>query len=261
MQMLNSKATTHIDFDHAQNPHTLEGAAAALATVFSDSRMPKNLLDVGCGIGTWMRAAIDLGVPEVHGLDGIILPQGALHVPSYTVQQFDLSKPFRLGRRFELVLCLEVAEHLSEASAAVLISSITEHTDNVLFSAACPGQPGQHHINCRWPSYWQHQFNQQGFRCEDSVRWRIWDDVRIEPWYRQNIFWAGRDPALAGLEARIKSVIHPELLQIMNQPAIAEEMQRLEGGSQSLKWYLGVIPKAIFFKTARLTISTRNRVK
>jgi Methyltransferase domain len=259
--MENSIAITHIEFDHAQNPHTLQGANAAFSEIFSSSSKPKSLLDVGCGIGTWMRAAIDLGVADVCGLDGVILPEDVLHVPSYTIERYDLSKPFKLGRRFEVVLCLEVAEHLPEASAAELIWSITEHTDNALFSAACPGQPGQNHINCQWPSYWQHQFNRQGFRCEDAVRWQIWDDVRIEPWYRQNIFWARRDPAVAGQEARIKSVIHPELQKIMNKPAISEEMQGLEKGLQSLKWYFGIVPKSTFLKIVRRAISTRHGLK
>lgn len=176
-----------IYYDHLPYLHTLEGAAAALSGIFARSNIPKSLLDVGCGIGTWMRAASDLGVTDVRGLDGLIFSKEALHVPQHSVERHDLSKPFRLGRRFEVVLCLEVAEHLPEARAGELISSIMEHADNVLFSAACPGQPGQHHINCQWPSYWQHQFNQRGFRCENSVRWQIWDDARIEPWYRQNL--------------------------------------------------------------------------
>jgi hypothetical protein len=250
-----------IDYDHARNPHTLQGAKTAFSRIFSGSGMPRSLLDVGCGGGTWMRAASDLGVSEVSGLDGIILSDDALYVPSHTVAQYDLSRPFRLGRRFDVVLCLEVAEHLPEASVPDFISSISEHADTILFSAACPGQPGQHHINCQWPSYWQNRFNEKGFRCDDSVRWEIWEDARIEPWYRQNMFWARRDPAVAGREERIKSVIHPDLLNMMSRPAVEEEMRRLEQGSQKIIWYLGVVPKAAFSKITKRLWPDRDRKK
>lgn len=241
----------NIDYDHAQNPHTVEGATAAFSKIFAHLDLPTSLLDVGCGIGTWMRAAIDFGVPDVRGLDGIVVPERELHVPKSSVERRDLSKPFRLQRRFDVVLCLEVAEHLPETSAEELISSLAIHTDNVLFSAACPGQPGQHHANCQWPSYWQAQFNRHGFRCDDSVRWKIWDDARVEPWYRQNVFWARKDLIVAGKEERIKSIIHPELLEIMNVPAVIERMRQVEQGSESIRWYLEVCSRAIIRKTVR----------
>src|SRR5262245_54459582 len=166
-----------IDYDHGQNRHTLEGAADALFSILG-SNIPRSLLDVGCGTGTWLRAASDLGVAEVFGVDGIV-PEASLHISKDLVSQQDLSKTFNLARRFDVALCLEVAEHLPEEAADSLITSIVAHSDMVLFSAACPGQPGQHHINCQWPIYWQDLFNQRGYACDDSVRWKIWDDSRI----------------------------------------------------------------------------------
>jgi SAM-dependent methyltransferase len=174
-----------IDYDHAASLHTLQGAAAALSTIFGSCAAPKSLLDVGCGTGTWLRAALDLGAFDVLGIDGIAVPEQQLHVTRTAIELCDLSNPFDLGRRFDVALCLEVAEHLPESSSAGLISSIAAHSDAILFSAACPGQPGQHHVNCQWPSYWQALFNGEGYVCDDSVRWQIWDDKRIEPWYER----------------------------------------------------------------------------
>lgn len=203
-----------IDYDHTLNIHTVGGATAALSTIFPAS-VPNSVLDVGCGAGTWMRAAIDVGVKTVRGIDGIIVPGNALLVERAVVEQRDLTKPFDLGTRFELALCLEVAEHLPPIAAAGLIASIVEHADTVLYSAACPDQFGQHHVNCQWPSYWQALFNRHGFVCDDSARWEIWNDTRIEPWYRQNIFVARRDPANAGGEPRIRSVVHPDMVHLL----------------------------------------------
>ena len=146
--------------------------------------------------------------------------------------------PLLLGRGFDVVLCLEVAEHLPEASAEALISSIVAHADEILFSAAIPGQPGQHHVNCQWPTYWQSRFNAHGFSCDDAPRWEIWDDDRVEPWYRQNLFRATRNPSLAGREPRIKAVVHPRFIGAFSNAAVRERMQQVEGGSEPGAWYL-----------------------
>ena len=202
-----------IDYDHATNLHTLDGPRAAFPKLFP-FRLPENILDVGCGTGTWLRAAIDSGISDVIGIDGVEIPQDRLLFPSDKFHCQDLGAPVDLGRRFELVICLEVAEHFDQDAGRILIRTLTRHSDVVLFSAACPGQSGQHHVNCQWPEYWQALFNSEGYACDDSPRWKIWDDPLIECWYRQNIFIARRDPN-AGKEPRIKSIIHPEMRRLM----------------------------------------------
>jgi SAM-dependent methyltransferase len=240
-------------FDHSRNHHTVQGAKAVLSAAYS-REVPRSLLDVGCGVGTWLRAAADLGTNFVFGLDGIIA-EDQLYVSKRNIEELDLTVPFDLGQRFELVLCLEVAEHLPENSAATLIASIVRHSDLVLFSAACPRQPGQNHVNCQWPAYWQEHFNRHGFACDDSVRWQIWEDQRIEPWYRQNIFFARRDLSKAGQERRLKPVIHPELFEDLNQAsiqdAIVNEIDFIGKGSMPWTWYLTLSLRAAFEKLIR----------
>jgi SAM-dependent methyltransferase len=242
-----------IDYNYEHNVHTVQGAAATLSRVFS-SNVPTTLLDVGCGTGTWLRAAKEMGILHVVGVDGIIADENQLHIQRSNLVQHDLTAPFNLGRRFDVVLCLEVAEHIPESSATTLVSSIVSHSDNVLFSAACPGQAGQHHINCQWPSYWQRLFNSHGFVCDDSIRWRIWEDSRIEPWYRQNIFWARRDPFAAGQEARLRSVLHPALFDAVsytNAKAVDQELELIAAGSMQWSWYFTVAMRAAFAKVIR----------
>ena len=202
-----------IDYDHSANLHTIDGPRAALPKLFPFG-LPESILDVGCGTGTWLRAAIDSGISDVIGIDGVEIPPDQLLFPPDKFHCRDLGAPVDLGRRFELVICLEVAEHLEQGSGRILIRTLTQHADVILFSAACPGQFGQHHVNCQWPEYWQALFNSEGYACDDSPRWTIWDDSMIEGWYRQNIFMARRDPD-AGREPRIKSIIHPEMRRIV----------------------------------------------
>jgi SAM-dependent methyltransferase len=219
-----------VEYDHEQNIHTLNGARMAFSHIFSDP--PQSILDVGCGTGTWLKAAREFGVPDVFGIDGILVPEDRRHL-SGVIKQCDLTVPFQLGRRFDVAMCLEVAEHIPDASAAGLISSITSHSDKVLFGAACPGQYGQHHVNCQWPGYWQELFNRHGFVCEDSIRWKIWNENGIEPWYRQNIFWARLNPQDAGREPRIAPVMHPDMTESMQFGF----RKQIESGSLSIGWY------------------------
>ena len=114
-----------------------------------------------------LRAAVDFGIADVLGIDGVDVTQELLHVEKEKIEKFDLSKSFNLRRRFDVALCLEVAEHLPEGSSDDHMSSIAAHSDTIFFSAASPGQPGDHHVNYQWPTYWQCLFNKNGFACHD----------------------------------------------------------------------------------------------
>jgi hypothetical protein len=145
---------------------------------------------------------------------------------------------------------LEVAEHLDEKFAGNLIEALTTHADWVVFGAAGMEQTGQHHVNCQWPAYWQKLFNEHGFVCADDIRWLIWDDERIEPWYRQNIFTARRNPLQAGKEPRIAPVVHPAIMQIMIQEEFPRNIERIARGGLPIKWYLSSFPKVLLKKVA-----------
>jgi SAM-dependent methyltransferase len=231
-----------IDYSHRQNQHSIAGAAAALPQIFCGWR-PESMLDVGCGTGTWMRAALDIGVRDVFGIDGVEVKSDDFAVEPSRRAIVNLTQAWRLERRFDVVLCLEVAEHLNEPHAPTLIDALVDHTDYVVFSAACPNQRGQHHVNCQWPEYWQSLFNQREFVCSDEVRWRIWDDERIEPWYRQNMFVATRDKSMAGLDPRIRPVLHPGVW--------SNAAKALEQGYLEWHWYVSCVPLAFSRKALR----------
>jgi len=244
-----------IDYNHQENLHTQKGACAALPIIFSDWR-PNSLLDVGCGAGTWLKAALECGILDVFGVDGVAIPEDQLLISPELFLQQDLTLPWNLNRRFDVVLCLEVAEHLESRFAEDLIQTLTRHADIVVFSAACPGQGGQHHVNCKWPTYWQQIFNDTGFVCGADIRWQMWQNSHIEPWYRQNIFIARRDPVNAGQEERIISVIHPELLPALlstmeEDKRYAIHMEQIEDGSMNIGWYLQTPLKAVYRKLRR----------
>jgi SAM-dependent methyltransferase len=253
--MRNMTILDSVDYDHSKNLHSLEGPRAALPLLVEPGAV-NSVLDIGCGKGTWLKAAIENGAKLVVGVDGIEIPHTELLFPPENFHICDLRKPLDLHQHFDLVLCLEVAEHLEKQYAEQFVKSIAIHSDTILFSAACPGQSGQHHINCQWPEYWQALFNKEGYACTDAPRWKIWRDTRIEPWYRQNIFLAVRDYELAGKEPRIFSTIHPDYLLQRMAGRLREEgksstLQLVSDGSMSIEWYLWIFVRAIFKKIGR----------
>jgi SAM-dependent methyltransferase len=201
-----------IDYRHKLNRHGAQGPLVALP-ILLDGIRADSLLDVGCGTGTWLRAALDMGVERVRGIDGVALPASDLHVDPALIHVRDLSQDWKAEQRYDVALCLEVAEHLDESAAQPLIRKLTEHSDRVVFSAAPPWQGGQHHVNRQWPPYWQDLFNRHGFACYDRLRWKIWERREIEPWYRQNVFLAEKNEKEAGSEPRIPSVVHPDIMR------------------------------------------------
>lgn len=197
-------------FDELANG-TWESAQAVVPIVY-DLVRPASVLDVGCGVGTWLAEWGNAGVSDLLGVDGDYVDRSALKIPVDKFTPVDLKEPLSLGRKFDLVQTLEVAEHLDETRADTFVESLTRHGDTILFSAAIPGQGGTHHVNEQWPSYWAQKFAKAGYTAHDIIRPRIWTDQRIQYWYRQNILIFARERVFHGVEANLDRV-HPELWQ------------------------------------------------
>jgi SAM-dependent methyltransferase len=175
------------EFFNRQQEGSFQSALRILPLVF-DLTAPRSVIDVGCGVGTWLAAARTLGVVDVMGLDGEYVDRRLLRIPPDCFRATDLSRPVDCERTFDLALSLEVAEHLPETSASALVESLTRLAPAVLFSAAIPEQCGAHHVNLQWQSWWVEQFNRREFEAVDCIRQRVWNDADVEWWYAQNMF-------------------------------------------------------------------------
>jgi SAM-dependent methyltransferase len=147
---------------------------------------PRSVVDVGCGLGTWLAVFMENGVADVTGVDGDYVDSSRLEIPAERFVAHDLSTPLSLDRRFDLAVSLEVAEHLPADRAAIFVGSLTALAPFVLFSAAIPFQGGTNHVNEQWPEYWAALFGQRGFLPVDCVRREVWGDENVEWWYAQN---------------------------------------------------------------------------
>jgi SAM-dependent methyltransferase len=197
----------------------------------------RSVVDVGCGAGVWLAQFKEAGVPRVLGLDGgAAAEHHQLEIAPEEFRIVDLEQDIDKDQSFDLCICLEVAEHLAGHSAPALVRNVCKLSDVVLFSAAIPGQ-GAHHINERWPSYWVDLFASAGYEALDVVRGLIWNDARVEWWYRQNLLLFANKTGLARVArgAEVGSspldIVHPACFE--HYRLIAERVPH--GGSVELE--------------------------
>jgi hypothetical protein len=145
-----------------------------------------SLLDVGAGHGAWASEWMAAGVGDVVAVDGDYVRPDQLVIPTTSFRSHDLTRPLDLGRQFDLVQTLEVAEHLPRAKAATFVESLVRHGDVILFSAAVPHQGGEHHVNEQPPEYWRLMFSSKGYQAFDWLRPRLADQRQVKAWYRYN---------------------------------------------------------------------------
>ncbi len=194
-------------------------SAEAIVPLVMDLVKPKSIVDVGCGVGTWLSVFRAHGVSRVLGVDGNYIDPKDLLVPARMFQPHDLKKPFHTTQRFDLVVSLEVAEHLPATSADVFVRTLTELGSTILFSAAIPHQGGTHHVNEQWPEYWAAMFRARGYEVIDCIRPLIWSDSRVDWCYAQNVLLYAQPEVIAQnprLQAAIRNtraeqlaLVHP----------------------------------------------------
>jgi hypothetical protein len=122
---------------------------------------PQTALDAGCAMGFLVEALRDRGV-EAEGID----------VSEYAISQVrEDVKPFcRVGsllepfpRRYDLIVCIEVLEHLPAAEAEPAITNLCCLCDDILFSSSPSDYAEQTHFNVQPAEYWAELFARQGF--------------------------------------------------------------------------------------------------
>ena len=186
---------------------------------------PESVLDVGCGAGAWLSEYRNLGITDYLGVDGAYVQPSSLLISSDHFQGEDVSKPFELGRRFDIVQCLEVGEHLPANCAETLVANLVAHGDKILFSAATPGQGGENHINEQTHEYWRQLFAKRGFKPFDPFRPAIMANRDVESWYRRNMILFVAESAIASLSANVRRSVIPDDQPI---PALTSWIYRIQ---------------------------------
>lgn len=140
-----------------------------LASAIVDLAQGMNIIDVvdlGCGNGGYVKAMRDHGI-ECQGYDGN--PHTA-EITDGMCKTIDLSKPISIGR-YDMVVSLEVAEHIPEKFENIFLENLTKTADRYLvLSWAIPGQRGTGHVNCKSNEYVIKELNRRGFKLTDDYK-------------------------------------------------------------------------------------------
>lgn len=213
------------DFYNSQRKRSRISASHILPKIIELIK-PKSVLDIGCGTGEWLKASKDLGIESVLGLDGHYVDKSLLAILNEEFMEYDLKTTVNLNRSFDLVISMEVAEHLPETVSDIFVESLTNHSKYVLFSAAIPNQGGTYHINEQWQDYWVNKFESRGYLPIDFLRSDFWASKDIDWWYKQNmILFVNKDVLFKNeslkelYNSNVKktyNIIHPELKFILN---------------------------------------------
>ena len=255
---MESKYTHTIEYHNLTAPRQI---VPVIIELFS----PHSVVDVGCGIGTFLHVFMENGIDDVFGIDGDWVNRELLtnNIPIEKFKPVNLENIVTLHRKFDVALCLEVAEHLPKESAVNLVTTLTQLSDIIVFSAAIPNQGGQNHINEQWPAYWENIFAQHGYKMHDILRYKFWDNPNVFWWYKQNIFIAAKEELfnhfnmLNSISKYPKNIVHPELFESVFRKnenlkrqvqATESELLRIQKGEKAFIFYINRMTRYVLRK-------------
>jgi GT2 family glycosyltransferase/SAM-dependent methyltransferase len=137
------------------------GAFANIAKQIQVSLCPRTVLDAGCAMGMLVEALWDLGI-RAQGLD----------VSTYAISQVrrDMAAHCRVGSvtdpiegRWDLIVCIEVLEHVTAKECDAALGHFARATDQVLFSSTPLDLTEETHINVKPIRAWLESFASHGF--------------------------------------------------------------------------------------------------
>lgn len=126
---------------------------------------PRTVLDIGCAFGYMVKYLRERGV-EAWGIDTskYAITQADESIQTYLrVASGCEALPEDMPQQYDLVLNIEVAEHLSAEDGERLITKLCSYANTVLFSSTGGDIDNPSHINVQQPEYWAQLFAKQGF--------------------------------------------------------------------------------------------------
>lgn len=159
---------------YERNEHWLDFFGAIAARIVNDFS-PKKMLDAGCAKGFLVECLRNNGV-EAFGVD---ISEYAINNVYEPIKDFckvaSIADP--LASFFDVIISIEVVEHMERSESEEAIANLCRHTDKFLFSSSPHDYSEATHINVQQPEVWAQLFARNGF-----FRDLDYDASYITPW-------------------------------------------------------------------------------
>ena len=152
--------TCHCGVPYVRDDHWL-GFFGRIADHIVEELHPSTVLDAGCAKGFLVEALRDRGV-EAYGID----------ISEYAISQVrEDIRPFcraaslteTLDRDYDLIVTIEVLEHLASTDGILAIRNLCQHTNRILFSSTPDDKEEPTHLCVQPPDYWASLFAKNGY--------------------------------------------------------------------------------------------------
>lgn len=159
---------------YERNEHWLNFFGAIAERIVNDFS-PKTMLDAGCAKGFLVECLRNKGV-EAFGVD---ISEYAINNVYEPIKDFCkvASIADSLDSFFDLIISIEVVEHMERSESEAAIANLCRHTDKILFSSSPHDHSEATHINVQQPEVWAQIFARNGF-----FRDLDYDASYITPW-------------------------------------------------------------------------------
>lgn len=159
---------------YERNEHWLNFFGEMADGIIRDLR-PSSVLDAGCAMGFLVEALRERGV-EAWGVD---VSEFAISQVDESVREFcsvaSLAEPLR--RRYDLIVSVEVLEHIPPAETGAAIATLCAATDRLLLSTTPDDFSEATHLNVQPPEAWSAALAREGF-----IREVERDASYVTPW-------------------------------------------------------------------------------
>ena len=162
------RAAERYHFKRIGNPRYIGLAQAILKTLDYHPTLTKykSAIDVGSSCGVLLdsidkASKLDL----IYGVDASKYAKKLWQCKNGTFIQSDLNAGApEIPHTFDIITCIEVAEHLEQDAVLINFFNTLSNKDSVLFfSAAHPKQKAKGHINMHWHSWWRKRVEDSGW--------------------------------------------------------------------------------------------------
>jgi len=159
---------------YERNEHWLNFFGAIAERIVKDFS-PMIVLDAGCAKGFLVESLRNKGV-DAFGVD---ISEHAINCIYEPIRNYckvaSIAEP--LDSNYDVIISIEVVEHMEKSESETAIANLCNHTDKILFSSSPYDYSEVTHINVQQPEVWAQIFARNGF-----FRDLDYDASYITPW-------------------------------------------------------------------------------